>query len=136
MFEFSLKSIQYMEKEIFFDEMTAREVAERLALIERLDRERREQVAIVNAITLTLARWSGCAPTDVVRLNAGGTGVLFGPPSLPIEAAGGDGEAGEPGEGEVVNPNLPRMENPPPPPPKRPDVVDEPSFAKASAGKK
>lgn len=99
--------------------MTAREVTERLALIERLDRERREQIGIVNAITLTLARWSGCAPTDVVRLNAGGTGVLFGPAevaaSLPIEAAG---EAGEPGEGEVVNPNIPRMENPPPPPPK------------------
>ena len=104
MFEFSLKSIQYMEKEIFFDEMTAREVTERLALIERLDRERREQIGIVNAITLTLARWSGCAPTDVVRLNAGATGVLIQPAIIPPAEVGVEVEPGEGGDGDELVP--------------------------------
>lgn len=89
-----------MQKEIFFDGLTAAEVAERLRLIEVAERQKAEHVAVVNAIALTVARSSGCAPTDEVRLNDGRTGVLVGPPSPPLPPHEGRG-AEEPGAAEV-----------------------------------
>lgn len=85
--------------------MTATEVAERMRRI-------REDQAAVNLIALTVARASGCAPTDVIRLNDRATGIIVSPASpteveavaMEMPAEGGDGE--------------------------------KPAFAKASAGKK
>lgn len=69
-------------KEIFFDELTARDMAERLRMRAEID-------AYLNAVCLTVARMNGCAPTDRVMLNAAGTGIIV---STASPAEGGDGE--------------------------------------------
>lgn len=75
-------------KEILFDELTARDVAERLRVRAEID-------AYLNAIVLTVARMNGCAPTDRIGMNEAGTGIIIS------GAAAENGEA--PGEA-VISP--------------------------------
>jgi hypothetical protein len=58
-------------KEIIFDALTAKEVSERLRVI-------RENQTAVNMVALTVARIHGAAPTDMVQLNEGATGIWVG----------------------------------------------------------
>lgn len=73
------------KKEFLFDELTARDVAERLRVRAEID-------AYLNAVALTVARVNGCAPTDRVMLNAAGTGVVFASPPDPLSHREGETE--------------------------------------------
>ena len=96
-----------MQKEILFDELTARDMAERLRMRAEID-------AYLNTVCLTVARMNGCAPTDRVMLNASGTGIIVAPPAPPK------------GREEVVESEMPADGG----------DGEKPAFAKASAGKK
>lgn len=64
------------QTEFLFDELTARDVAERLRVRAEID-------AFLNAVLLTTARMNGATGADRVILNNAGNGVL-------IIANGGD----------------------------------------------
>lgn len=74
-----------MTKEIFFDALTAADVAERLRALNELN-------AYLNAVVLTYARAAGCGPADQVQLNREGTGVVVTSPDAPeLETQPGSG---------------------------------------------
>lgn len=58
-----------MRREFFFDDLTARDVAERL-------RVRAEVEAYLNAVALTVARMNGAGNNERVMLNGSGTGII------------------------------------------------------------
>lgn len=72
-----------MTKEILFDDMTARDVAERLRL-------QAEIQSYINAVALTVARMNGAGAADTVSLNRAGTGIVIA--STEISGGGDDGE--------------------------------------------
>jgi len=57
------------QKEFSFDSMTAKDVAERLRLLNELNN-------YINAVVLTTARMYGCGLDDRVHLNRDGTGIV------------------------------------------------------------
>lgn len=57
------------QREFFFDELTARDVAERLRVRAEID-------AYLNAVALTTARLNGARPDERVILNRDGSGVI------------------------------------------------------------
>ena len=74
-----------MQKEIIFDALTAQEVAQRLERLKVLQNEIDVHTTALNAVVLTTGRMSGCAPTDRLGLNEGGTGVVVMPAEQPQE---------------------------------------------------
>lgn len=58
------------QQEILFDDLTARDVAERLRMFNEIQ-------AYLNAVVLTVGRVNGAGPQDTVQLNKAGTGVVI-----------------------------------------------------------
>ena len=79
-----------MQQEIFFDAITAADVAQHLENIERLrgavEQFNQHQTAL-NSIMLTVGRMNGCNPEATIQLNAAKTGVLITAPAISAEAA-------------------------------------------------
>lgn len=83
------------QREILFDELTAKDVAERLRLIDACNN-------YLNAVALTVARLNGAGVNDRVMLNREGTGIVVAPPDPPkggerdVAPGVADGELNEP----------------------------------------
>lgn len=77
-----------MQREIFFDPITAADVAQHLAEIDRLrpvvEQFGQHQTAI-NSIMLTVGRMNGCLPEATIQLNPQKTGVLVTSPDAQAE---------------------------------------------------
>lgn len=58
------------QREILFDELTAKDVAERLRLIDACNN-------YLNAVALTVARLNGVRADSRIGLNQAGTGILI-----------------------------------------------------------